>query len=518
MPLAKDKLFLRAGGNYSKRDGFVRNEFNGKDLQNLEAIEGNFRLKYFASDRLTFSLLYNVQYRESDAYAQVLAFPENGITFQDILRENPYSVSYNEDIVKRATTSNIALNTTVDFGQVSLTSVTALQTTDRFRRDDFDFSPDPVQVFNTDIDLLNFTQEFRLASTETAALRWTTGVFLFSTEETDDGTQASPQATTIEKNETTRSGLAVFGQASYALNSKLKITSGLRFDYENVEGEVDRSTEGIDQQESFREEADFTAISPRLALSYQLQPDIFLFANVARGYRPGGVNTIVSNAEDAPFDPEITWNYEAGIKTTFSENRLKLNLTGFWINYTDQQILNILDISQFLVGTENIGKSRSFGLELETQALITQGLSVNLNAGYLHTEILDYTVSSVDVATFQEVEVDESGNELPVSPEFNGNVNVNYILPITQKLNLEASLDYIYQSEIFWDPGNVNTQEAYGLLNARLGVTSKNIDVFFWSKNLTDKEYFVYGFGTNGFNAATYGLPRTYGVTLTGKF
>ncbi|MEM6735041.1 MAG: hypothetical protein AAGC64_06950 [Bacteroidota bacterium] len=85
MPLAKDKLFLRAGGNYSKRDGFVRNEFNGKDLQNLEAIEGNFRLKYFASDRLTFSLLYNVQYRESDAFAQVMASPENDITFQDIL-------------------------------------------------------------------------------------------------------------------------------------------------------------------------------------------------------------------------------------------------------------------------------------------------------------------------------------------------------------------------------------------------------------------------------------------------
>ncbi|MEM6737689.1 MAG: hypothetical protein AAF620_16620 [Bacteroidota bacterium] len=49
--------------------------------------------------------------------------------------------------MQRATTSNVALNTTVDLGQVNLTSVAALQITDRLRRDDFDFSLDPALCY-----------------------------------------------------------------------------------------------------------------------------------------------------------------------------------------------------------------------------------------------------------------------------------------------------------------------------------------------------------------------------------
>ncbi|MEM0940871.1 MAG: TonB-dependent receptor [Bacteroidota bacterium] len=526
LPLAKEKLFLRLSGNFDKRDGFVENEATERDVQNLLSSEGNLRLKYYASDQLSFGLNYNIQFRESDAFAQVLAFPDFGVTFQSILEDNPYSISYNEDIVKEATTHNLALNTTYDLSSLQLTSVTAFQFTDRFRRDDFDFSPLPQWLVETDIALLNFTQEFRLSSNTTGPLNWTAGIFLFRTEETanqtdtqaelDEQFQVTSTTTTLEDVEDVNRGLAVFGQASYAFTDQLSLTAGIRFDYEEVDAEVVRNTAGM--TDSFSEKADFTAVSPKVALGYQLNSNVFLFANVARGYRPGGVNTFVTNAEDAPFDPESTWNYELGLKTTLLQDRLKLNLTSFWINYTNQQIFTVIDTQTLESGTENIGESRSFGIELETQAVLTKGLSVNLNVGYLNTEILDYTVNGIDFATFQPIEIDESGNELPVSPAFSGNVNVNYILPLSEKLNVEASADYLRQSEIFWGVDNSTIQEDYGLLNARLGVTSKNLDIFFWGKNLLDEAYYSYGFGAGGFNAAVFGLPQTYGVTLTGKF
>ena len=143
----------------------------------------------------------------------------------------------------------------------------------------------------------------------------------------------------------------------------------------------------------------------------------------------------------------------------------------------------------------------------------------------LNTEITDY--STLNPATGEPTSFE--GNSLPNSPEFTGNLNVNYIQPLTKKINFETSIDYNYQSDVFFDFGqfptpelptaeNVLIQEAYGLLNGRLGLTSKNLDLFLWGKNLTDETYFSYGYGVGGFNAASFALPRTYGVTLTGKF
>jgi iron complex outermembrane receptor protein len=271
-------------------------------------------------------------------------------------------------------------------------------------------------------------------------------------------------------------------------------------------------------ENGFEETVDFTAISPKLALSYQTSENVFLFANAARGFRPGGINLFATNPEDAAFDPESTINYELGVKSNHLDNRLKLNVTGFWIEYTNQQVFTILDLPSFNFGTDNIGKSRSFGLELESQWVATKGLTFNANLGYLNTEILDYSPSTVDPNTFEEIILDQSGNDLPLSPVFNGNFNVNYIWPITKKLNLETNLDYIYQSDIYFDQANDMLQPAYGLLNGRIGVTSKHAEFFVWGKNLTDETYFSYGYGIAGFNAAAYGLPRTYGFTLTGKF
>ncbi|MEM6541058.1 MAG: TonB-dependent receptor, partial [Bacteroidota bacterium] len=133
---------------------------------------------------------------------------------------------------------------------------------------------------------------------------------------------------------------------------------------------------------------------------------------------------------------------------------------------------------------------------------------------YLNTEIRDYEFR--DPGTGEPG--DFSGNDLIFAPEFNGNLNANYIQPLNDKINIEATADYNYQSDIFFDFGNLFMQEAYGLLNGRLGVTSRNLDVFVWGKNLTDEVYYSYGFGAGTFASASFALPRTYGVSLTGKF
>ncbi|MEM9078885.1 MAG: TonB-dependent receptor [Bacteroidota bacterium] len=532
-PLVKDKLFFRASTTISERDGFVRNTFLNKDLQNREAIDANFKLKYLASDKLRFGLLYNVQRRESNAYAFILpqAIDPSFTTFQDVIENRPFEVAYNEDVFRISTTQTVALDTKYNFGNFELTSVTAYQTTDQSRVDEFDFSIFDVQSIAGIFDLDNITQEFRLASTGDRKFDWTLGAFGYRNNIFNDAAfrfgadlaltnpmfQGLVPIVRPETTDLTQKGLAFYGQGEYELTDKLSLTLGLRYDIEESSADVFRQATAINPTLGFDIEADFDALSPKAVLGYQITEDAFVYGSYARGFRPGGINTFVADEESAIFQPETTDNYELGFKTNWLDNRIKANLTGFFISYKDQQQFTVIDFDTFITGTDNIGESRSFGVELETEFLVAKGLTLGLNGGYLNTEIIEFT-SFVPDPSLGLVEVDFSGQQLILAPEFNFSSNIQFIQPINSKINFELNADYTYQSEFFFDLENQNFQEAFGLLNGRVGLTSKNLDFFVWGKNITDVTYFSYGYGISGFVSAAFGLPQTYGATLTAKF
>ena len=84
---------------------------------------------------------------------------------------------------------------------------------------------------------------------------------------------------------------------------------------------------------------------------------------------------------------------------------------------------------------------------------------------------------------------------------------------------MKAALDYQYQTEMFFDPENVIAQEAYGLLNAQITLSTGIVNLTVWGQNLTDETYFSYGYGLSGVAYfASYGLPRTFGSKLTVAF
>ncbi|MEL6917018.1 MAG: TonB-dependent receptor [Bacteroidota bacterium] len=526
-PIVKDKLFFRANMSIQERDGFVENTVTGEDLQDREAVEGNFRLRYYANDKLSLNLQYSLQRRESNAYAFVLATPDN--TLQDILANAPFQVSFNEDVFRETITQNLALSLKYDFGSFSLNSVTAFQDTDLEALDEFDYSPLSIQAAARELEYQNISQELRLVSTSNTKLSWIAGAFLYRTRDDDSNDfitgsdfglvdpdfAALVPFTRTDRADIIQQGYALYGQASFEVTDKISLSAGLRYDFEENEATINRTFDSpAFPATEFSGSTDFDSFSPKVAISYQANDNTFVFANVARGFRPGGINQFVLDETQTGFDSENTLNYELGIKNNFFNNRLKLNLTGFFITYNNQQVFTLLNLANFDLGTDNIGESQSFGLELESQWAISRGLSLGLNLGYLNTEVLEF--SPIDFNTGQPV--DFSGNDLPISPEFNGNINLNYIQPISKKINFESSLDYTYQSDVFFDVGNELIQEAYGILNGRVGLTTKNFDLFLWGKNITDETYFSYGFGVSGFNNAAFALPQTYGATLTAKF
>ena len=540
--LIEDKLFARISGSSTLRDGYIENTFlDTENLLEYERYGGNLRLTYLPGSTQSFSFNASLEQREVDAYAFVGGFGVFGKDIEALRRNSPYQVAYNIQGVYDTLSSNNALKIDYETDHLSIKSITSLQYTDNTGNDDdFDFLPADV---NTRIyysrELTTLAEEIRVSSKD-SRLRWLAGIFVYnlSTSSVHDweagkdnaAFQQDPDAaaqypfTTSDKTQQRYTGFSVFGNADYPIIERLRAIAGIRFEIENNHADVRRSYTkdgntgyqypnlGLIPAE-FEETATFNATSPKVGLSYEATDDVMFFGNVARGYRPGGINPFTTDAEAAKFDPEFSWNYEAGVKSMLLQNRVRANLTGFYIDYRDQQLYTVIDLETFNLGRANLGRSISYGAELETEWALIEGLTAIINIGSLETEITDYETIGPGG------ELDNAGHKQGYSPRFNGNVGISYERSINSLITLRATADYQYQTDMFFDAENTIEQEAYGLLNARFVISSERADLTFWGQNLTDEVYFSYGYGVGGAGSfANYGLPRTIGSKLTVKF
>jgi len=67
----------------------------------------------------------------------------------------------------------------------------------------------------------------------------------------------------------------------------------------------------------------------------------------------------------------------------------------------------------------------------------------------------------------------------------------------------------------YFDLANTISQSPYSLFNTRFGLSARNFDVMLWVRNIGDEKYISYAYD---FGAVHLGDPRTFGVTVTGRF
>jgi outer membrane receptor protein involved in Fe transport len=110
--------------------------------------------------------------------------------------------------------------------------------------------------------------------------------------------------------------------------------------------------------------------------------DHLLYAKIDRGYKSGGFRA----ATVGKYLPERIWAYASGIKSEFFDQRVRVNLEGFFYNYEAMQLV-ILD--GFSLRTEN-SDARMYGWDLEAKALPIDGLELSAVVSFLKTETLEY--------------------------------------------------------------------------------------------------------------------------------
>jgi iron complex outermembrane receptor protein len=130
--------------------------------------------------------------------------------------------------------------------------------------------------------------------------------------------------------------------------------------------------------------------TPRFAVNWKPLDDVLVFASATRGFRSGGQSARATSVRFLlPFGPETVWSYEAGAKTQWFDDRLRVNATLFKADTSDLQggsafvTTNVTTGAQTLTFvTRNFGDFKNQGLELELMALPVPGLTLSASAGY----------------------------------------------------------------------------------------------------------------------------------------
>nr|XP_061803725.1 iron and copper transporter IacT-like [Nerophis lumbriciformis] len=173
----------------------------------------------------------------------------------------------------------------------------------------------------------------------------------------------------------------------------------------------------------------FTDFAPRLAVTYNVSDDVNLYGVISKGYKAGGnsvgnqTNLDGSPAFSVPFDEEILWNYEIGLKSQLLDNRLRLNVSAFLLDWEDFQMeafrfLTPGDLSSNFEQAVNVGEAEAAGIELEFIALLNDYFTLGGSFGILDTEITSNTTVEITGGAM----VNLLGLEIPKAPENTLNV------------------------------------------------------------------------------------------------
>ena len=202
-----------------------------------------------------------------------------------------------------------------------------------------------------DTDLQAFSQELRIGSSGEGPFQWLVGAFYQEADRDYSQTLPTPgydeilprglgaPADTPYYSRLTYdfSQFAVFGEATWRINQHWGLTGGLRY-YDFEEDRIITIAGAFADLPHFDELGTTSSdgISPRVILAFNPSKDTQFTAQVARGFRLGGINdplnvTLCQGNDLDIYGGRPTWddeevtNYELGMKSRLADGRLTLN-------------------------------------------------------------------------------------------------------------------------------------------------------------------------------------------------
>jgi iron complex outermembrane recepter protein len=553
VPLVTDKLAVRVTGNYVRDGGVIDNIGLGlKDVDSRTRYSVRSQIAFTPVDDLKINLAYLYVRREFDSDNTI-----NG-PVESLQQIRAFNALTDDRIHLVSATLNY------DFGSANLVSATNYY--DIVNRTFYDASP---FVGGASFTIRNsspetrFSQEVRLSSSGDSKLTWLLGGFYQKIESKNSiqqfdspldfaGLGTTNYGTTF--NTRAQKQLAAFGELGYTFLDSLTITGGLRYYDYKLTGTADGIgpiipflglTSGLIKLPTAKDDG----LLKRLNISYKINENTLLYAQYADGFRIGGSNQGVS-PDKIFFGPDSVKSYEAGIKGNWADGRVKVNLTGYYIDWDNIQISNLDPVTGSNFTTNN-GKARSKGLEFELITKPSKQIQLEASFGWSDARLTqDNITGAIDLFSGNPVDIltapagsfatlyrGLNGERVPYTP------SVQLALAATYSFNLGSfagnfRADYQYVGEAFNRvannvqlPGDAPSTDPaiggqaskkvfdYSLVNLNLGLSRGAFDVNFYVNNLLDKRAQLYATPI-----AVYGdrnntnRPRTIGARISYSF
>ena len=521
-PLVTDQLLYRLAVNRFHSDGFIENDYLGRDDTNAQdetTVRGKLRWLPTGRDTLDLTVMYIDIDNGYDAFSldntRHTLSDEPGKDRQD---SRALGLEWQRELDAMTVETSVTAATTAstysfdeDWSYVGIAPGWEYSSKDRYKRDRDSYSATA-----------------RLLSAEGSRLfggstDWVAGAYVLGDRENLDR-----RYTYLENDFSSRydtDTYALFGQLDSQLSDGFTLITGLRIERRLTDY---RDNNGVDS------DPDKDLWGGRVALEYQFDDNRMAYGEISRGYRANGINAAIlasmGSSEDPAiadqletlqqFDEEYLVNYELGLKGKLLADTLQARLALFYMDREDQQVKGSLVIPRpdgstaFIDYTSNAAQGNNYGMELELNWLASDRLELFANIGLLHTEFERYIDSDGN---------DLSGRDQAQAPNYQYAMGGHYDIGNGFYLRLDVEGR---DSAYFSDRHDLKSP-SYDLLNMRLGYAAQQWSVALWARNLTDEDYYVRGFGTFGNDPRKeyavepyyqYGEPRVVGVSTSFTF
>jgi iron complex outermembrane recepter protein len=329
---------------------------------------------------------------------------------------------------------------------------------------------------------------------------------------------------------------AGFGEIEITPIDRLKLTGGVRwFHYSRIDSTPEAGYyAGAPNSASTPDPYTYPTVSGTAdravykgVLSWQQSKDMLYYLQAAEGFRGGfgayalpdicqaQVRQLGFNPGQGEVAPDQLWNYEAGIKSDWLDDRLRVNVDVYQIDWTNVQQSLFLNCGSSLLA--NFGSVRNRGGELEIDSRPVKALSLGVSFGFVHSA-LQQDIFGVPGT---------KGLPLPDVPKITSGAFVEYELPALGEWTVTARADYSYT-------GSSLSQYAVGasfspdlgalsLLGVRVALRRDNFEAALYGHNLLndiERTYLERDVSFEATSRLRYSVntPRTFGLALSYKF
>ena len=287
------------------------------------------------------------------------------------------------------------------------------------------------------------------------------------------------------------------------------------------------------------------AVTWRVGAELDLAPQSMAYFRVDRGFKSGGIFSGAAPGND--YRPEFLTSYAGGIRNRFFDNRLQVNVEGFYWDYTDYQFtfVNFDERGVSALVTRNVGAARIYGGSIDVVWRPTRHDQVTFNVEHLNARFTSFVYTTPQAADPNRecaplgvvgqvtppgrppvnlFGFNCAGASLPRAPRWTMRGGWNHEFPLANGAAIIADADAQYSSSYKLDLTKVAflTQDPFVLLNAQLTYRSadERWSITAWMRNITNEAVYndARRYGSTNFAGADIRPPRTFGVRGTFNF